>query len=104
MIKAALKWMAVPVVLMGGYIINGWVLSVLWGWFIWPLGVKAISIPEAIGISVVVQALWKPEYPIMMAKFAEIDLVGELVGKAFGETIWKPITLLFSGWLLTFFL
>lgn len=65
MIAAALKWMTVPVVV-GGYIFNGWVLSVLWGWFIWPLGVKAISIPEAIGIFIVIQSLVEPESPIMM--------------------------------------
>lgn len=100
----ALKWMAVPLVTTGGYIFNGWVLAVLWEWFIWPLGIKAISIPEAIGISILVQALWKPEYPLMAAKFAEIESLNDFLGKAFGETIWKPLTLLISGWLLTFFL
>ena len=100
----ALKWMAVPLLLIWGNIFNGWVLSVLWSWFIWPLGVKAISIPEAIGISIVVQALWKPEYPMMAAKFENIESVSDFLGKAFGEAIWKPITVLFSGWVITFFL
>lgn len=96
--------MAVPIVLVGGYIFGGWVLSVLWTWFIWPLGVKAISIPEAIGISVVVQAIWKPEHPMMAAKFAELESVGDFLGKAFGEAIGKPLSMLLSGWVLTFFL
>lgn len=102
--KAALSWIAVPLVVVGGYIFGGWVLSVLWGWFIWPLGVKAISIPEAIGITVVVQAIWKPEYPMMMAKFADPESVSDFLGKAFGEAIWKPFMLLVSGWVLTMFL
>lgn len=32
-------------------IYNAWVLSILWGWFIVPLGVKAISIGHAYGFT-----------------------------------------------------
>lgn len=37
------------------WVLNGWVLTQLWQWFITPLlGIRAISIPEAIGFSIVV--------------------------------------------------
>lgn len=35
------------------YILNGWILSVLWRWFIVHLGVQPISVPAAIGIAIV---------------------------------------------------
>ena len=39
-------------------ILNGWVLSILWGWFIVPhFGLPALSIPVAIGIALVVSML-----------------------------------------------
>lgn len=38
-------------------VVRGWVLSMLWGWFIAPLGVPEITIASAIGISLVVALL-----------------------------------------------
>ena len=35
----------------------GFVFSVLWGWFIVPLGIAAITVPHAIGIAAVVNLL-----------------------------------------------
>ena len=36
-------------------IMHGWVLSIMWGWFVVPLfGLPALTIPYAIGISAVV--------------------------------------------------
>lgn len=34
-------------------IYNAWVLSILWGWFIVPLGVKSLSIAHAYGVTLV---------------------------------------------------
>lgn len=36
---------------------RGWVLSLLWGWFVVRLGMPAVSIPEAIGVSLVLSYL-----------------------------------------------
>lgn len=41
----------------GTVILKGFVLKVLWGWFMTPLGVAAISIPQALGISIIVALL-----------------------------------------------
>jgi hypothetical protein len=35
-------------------ILNGFVLQVLWGWFITPFGLPAISIPQGLGLALVV--------------------------------------------------
>lgn len=32
---------------------NAWVLTILWGWFIVPLGVKSLSIAHAYGFTIV---------------------------------------------------
>ncbi len=36
---------------------QGWVLSILWGWFAVPLGVPAITIPGAMGISILLSTI-----------------------------------------------
>ncbi len=36
------------------FAVTGWVLSVLWGWFVVPLGLKQIGLAHAIGLSTVV--------------------------------------------------
>lgn len=41
------------------YMLNGWVLSILWKWFIVPFGAPNISIPVAIGIAIVIGFLTK---------------------------------------------
>lgn len=35
-------------------IYNAWVLTILWGWFIVPLGVKSLSIAHAYGFTLVI--------------------------------------------------
>jgi hypothetical protein len=36
------------------YLLDGWVLSKLWGWYIAPLGLPSLTIPMAIGVAIVV--------------------------------------------------
>ena len=40
-----------------GIVLNGWVLSVLWGWFFIPLGFMKIGIAHAIGLACIVSFL-----------------------------------------------
>ena len=43
------------ILLVGGSIVSGWVLSILWGWFVVPLfSLPHLSIPYAIGLGTVV--------------------------------------------------
>lgn len=37
--------------------LNGLMLSYLWQWFVVPLGVRAIGVPQAIGIAIIVSVL-----------------------------------------------
>lgn len=38
-------------------VLNGWALAILWGWFMVPFGLPALSIPTAIGVALVVSFL-----------------------------------------------
>jgi hypothetical protein len=40
-----------------GALLNGWVLSILWGWFFVPLGIQPIRVIHAIGIGTTVSLL-----------------------------------------------
>lgn len=46
-----------------GVLVNGFTLSVLWGWFVVPLGGPDIGIAEAFGLSLVATLLVGPALP-----------------------------------------
>ena len=52
-VMGVLLAIAVPVIILLAYLLNGWVLHILWGWFIVPVQ-HNISIPEAMGIALIV--------------------------------------------------
>jgi len=63
-------------------VVNGWAISILWGWFLVPLGIPAISVPQAIGIAILTAMLFYHKNPTdnsddehKGAKFA-----GEIIG------------------------
>lgn len=52
-----MNFLTSTVVWTGAVVLKGFVLKVLWGWFIVPLGVVAITIPNALGLSVIIAFL-----------------------------------------------
>jgi hypothetical protein len=45
----------IPLVTVGLYALNGWVLSLLWQWFVTTtFGLSPLTIPQAIGVAIVV--------------------------------------------------
>lgn len=64
-------------------VIRGLALSLLWGWFIAPLGVTDIGIPEAIGVSMVVGLLTTQEEP---PKEQDLGFMGLLAVALFKTT------------------
>jgi hypothetical protein len=76
---------------------NGVVLSILWGWFITPLGVPSIGIAQGIGISLIISTLITPRAGRVEPKEHELsDALAHLVG-------WFLASLGFLGvgWFLT---
>lgn len=75
-------------------LLNGYVLSVLWGWFIVPVfGLPALSIPVAIGLALVVSFLTKD---------VTIDDSSDKqnAGKKLVVIMLRPLLVLFTGWIV----
>lgn len=60
-------------------VFRGFALSVLWGWFVMPLGVDSIEIPHAIGLSVIVGLFMSGVAAIIMRTREEGEKRGGLV-------------------------
>lgn len=76
--------------------LRGYVLSVLWGWFIVPtFGLPGISIPIAIGIAVILSFT---THQLNVAR--ETQTTGDRVFNA----VVHPLFVLFIGWIVTLFI
>lgn len=82
-------------------ILNGYALSILWGWFIVPkFEAPSLRIPEAIGISMVVAYLTHQN----QKDSDETKSFGEKFTYAVCESIAKPAFALLIGWIITFWM
>jgi hypothetical protein len=81
-------------------VMRGWVLSIMWDWFIVPLGVAALSIPAAIGVALVVGLLTHSSSGSNSTEKGELsDRAGRLVG-----LILSPLLILGMGAIVKRFL
>jgi hypothetical protein len=76
-------------------IVDGWALSTLWGWFIVPLGVPAIGIAHAFGISCTVSLFRSRFSTRKKEQEREID---EWFWEWLGTWIFKVAIVLALGW------
>lgn len=84
-------------------ILNGWVLSVMWGWFVVPLfNLPPLTIPYAIGMSFVISMFKSKKYKIDEEDKDKGNTY--LILRATLIDISTPLAALFSGWLVTLFL
>lgn len=78
-------------------IYNAWVLTILWGWFIVPLGVKALSVAHAYGITLVT-GLILSNRGVKENKDKD-DWVGSIL-----TWLLLPLVALFFGWIAVGFM
>jgi len=79
-------------------IYSGYVLSILWGWFVSPVfNIAELTINSAIGISLVINFL---TYQSDAAKEADKS---DFFGKLIARIIIMPTTALIIGWIVTLF-
>lgn len=79
----------------GTAVLDGWTLTVLWGWFIVPIhDLPPLSIPAAIGTAIVVRFLTQSWRKTEGAKLAD----------TLTFAIAKPLAALAIGWIVTLFL
>ena len=82
-------------------IMRAWVLTILWGWFIVPMGAGALSIGAAIGISVIVGMFTQH---LQQDKAEEVKTVGGLVSHVVSRAFLAPLVSLLIGWIATSFM
>lgn len=88
---------AVFVVLALGAVWNGYVLAILWGWFMVPtFGLPPLALAPAIGVAVVVGYLTHPYRPTEDAKGKEVKRVVE----SFSVMVMRPAMALLMGWIV----
>lgn len=92
-----MKWFALGIGYVVSTIYSGWVLTVLWGWFIVStFGLPALSIPLAIGLNLLVVLLTINAQPYTDKEKGFFESVsGAMV---FGATV--RTLFLISGWTL----
>lgn len=83
-------------IITGGYLLNGWALFKLWGWFIVPFGLPPLSIPWAIGVAIVVGFLTTHSIP-KGQKEDDISL-------ALVVMFVRPLISVFIGWIVYSFM
>lgn len=86
--KALVAILALPVVA----VVNGWALSVLWGWYVTPLGVLPITKAHAYGLAILI-SVFKPSNP-KRDQSAEDFLTGILA------LLLTPALAVFIGWVV----
>ena len=73
-------------------LLRGWVLSILWAWFVVPLGVIAVSVPHAVGLSILITML-------TLHKTEDKDRTTEEKIAAYVMVVIYPLMSLFFGWI-----
>jgi hypothetical protein len=77
-------------------VLNGWVLSILWGWFIVPLfGLPVLSIPYAIGMALIV-GMFKGQTKDLSNDDEKVAVVAKI--------FLFPFIALFIGWIVKGFI
>lgn len=91
----------VTIILVGvvGVVYGGWVVSVLWSWFVVPLfAVPALSVAQAIGLSIVIAVFTH------QVQESETDGLWDAIGKSIGAALVTPTMYLAMGWIVQSFL
>ena len=94
-------------------IYRGWALSILWGWFMAPLGLPSLTMVQCIGIALVIGFL-TPSLSLSSYIGKPVDSKGKEVGTSrmkfspqwgasLGTALVSPIGAVFFGWLILHF-
>lgn len=91
------------VVLFISAILNGWVISCLWDWFMTPMGAPHMPVTSALGLAAICQALFYQEPKDASAKYKDCDTVAQFLGVVCIEVFFSRLTILCMGWIVTLF-
>ena len=89
--------------LVGGTFLNGWVLNVLWQWFIVEtFGLPAISLGQAIGLGMIVNFLTY-QYQYQSLKAPENNNFSTVLTLALFLGLFRPLFVVAIAWLVRHF-
>lgn len=93
---AALAFIHLALIMPIGFVLKGWALSTLWGWFIVPVfQAPALSIPAAIGANLIAAFLTKQVMPEDQSKKPDERLV-----QSIGYVLLAPPVFVLVGWIV----
>lgn len=96
----AIFWL--PALLVGGFLIKGYVLAQLWAWFIvTKFNAPPLSVAQAIGVAVVVAFLTKSYAGTSSRKKEETPSVWKMMATGTVETITPPLCALLTGYIVS---
>ena len=85
----------------GSALLNGWAISVLWGWFVNPLfGLPLLTIPYAIGLGLVV-SMFLPQNTTSETKDKSW---GEVLTSMIVKVVTTPLAAVAMGWIVHSFI
>ena len=87
----------------GGAIINGFVLRVMWGWFIVPVfHLPLPTLVQAMGLCLIVNFMFRFSHnpPRPRKPDEKKPSRNEVVGRSIGHAIGTPLMVLLFGWVL----
>lgn len=94
---AVIVVIVVIVFTLASVVMRGYVLSVLWAWFVVPaLGLPPLGVAHAIGLTLVA-AMFTLH---LSGADGDDKSAGGLIGHAFGHGIAAPVLMLVAGWIV----
>lgn len=103
----SMAWMiGVPATILGlvlTAVLNGWVISCLWEWFIVPMGAPHMPVTSALGLSIILQTLLNQESKSDSESYKSYETVPQFLISLFIQIFLSRLVILFMGWLITFF-
>lgn len=80
-------------------VLRAWVLTVLWGWFLVPVGVFELSITTAIGVSIIVNLFTQHLAKDSSDEDGKQGMINGMIQAVVG-----PLIALLLGWIVTWFM
>jgi hypothetical protein len=88
------------VAMIGGTLMNGWAISVLWGWFVSPFfKLPLLTVPYAIGLGLVMSLLVNQSVSETKNK-SWLEIISAMLSRI----VFVPLFSVFMGWIIRLFI
>lgn len=92
---------SIPAIIVGSILLNGYALSILWGWFMVPLHLPALGLAHAVGIATLIGTVTHYTNTNDLAKTPEhlAKSGGQRLFEALSHLALRPLVALLIGWI-----